>query len=262
MGRLEGRVAIVTGAGGGIGRGIARRFAKEGATIMIAELNAEVGEQVAHDLHKEFGVQAAFTATDVTVKAQVQSMVATTADRFGAVDILINNAGGGTGLKPLEQTTEEEMVQGLNLNFWSTYWAMHAAYPYMREKGWGRIINMGSLNGVNAHMHTTPYNVGKEAMRALTRTAAVEWARYGICCNVICPGAKTAAFERFEGAWPESAAAIIHQIPDRRMGDPEQDIAGVALFLSSDDAAHVIGMTIHADGGSHINGVAWRPDGD
>jgi NAD(P)-dependent dehydrogenase (short-subunit alcohol dehydrogenase family) len=262
MGCLEGRVAMITGGGGGIGLGIARRFAKEGATIMIAECRADVGERVAQDLHSEFGVRAAFTATDVTVKDQVQRLVKETVDRFGALDILINNAGGGTGLKPLDQTTEEEIVCALNLNFWSTYWAMQAAYPYMREKGWGRIVNLGSLNGVNAHMHTTPYNVGKEAMRALTRTAAVEWARYGICCNVICPGARTAAFERFENTWPEAAAAITRQVPNRRMGDPEQDIAGVALFLSSDDAAHVVGMTIHADGGSHVNGVAWRPDGD
>jgi len=262
MGRLAGRVAIVTGGGEGIGLGVARRFAQEGASLMIAQRRTEVGERAAQSLREEFGVQTAFLATDVCVKEQVERLVTETVSRFGALDILVNNAGGGVLPKPLEATTDEDVAYTLSLNLWSTYWAMQAALGHMRERGWGRIINFGSLNGVNAHMHTTPYNVAKEGVRALTRTAAVEWARFGICCNVICPAARTAAYDQFERTWPEAAAAITRQVPNRRMGDPERDIGGLALFLASDDSAHVTGMTIHADGGSHVNGVAWRPDGD
>ncbi|MCU1717656.1 SDR family oxidoreductase [Pseudomonas sp. 5P_3.1_Bac2] len=107
-----------------------------------------------------------------------------------------------------------------------------------------------------------PYNVAKEAVRALIRAAAVEWARYGILCHVIYPAARSAAYDQFASTWPQAAAAITRQIPDRRIGEPQSDIGGLALFLVSEDCAQVVAMTIHADGGSHHDGVAWRPDGD
>jgi len=130
----------------------------------------------------------------------------------------------------------------------------------MRRQGGGRIIALCSLNGVNAHMYTAEYNSAKEALRALTRTAAREWARHNICANIICPAAATAAYEAFRAAAPANAAALLRQNPMGRMGDPERDIGGVALFLASDDAAYVTGNTIYADGGAHINGVAWAPE--
>jgi NAD(P)-dependent dehydrogenase (short-subunit alcohol dehydrogenase family) len=142
----------------------------------------------------------------------------------------------------------------------AAFWAMQTAYPHMRRQGGGRIINICSLNGVNAHMYTAEYNTAKEALRALTRTAAREWARHNIVANVICPAAATAAYEAFRAADPVNAAALLKQNPMGRMGDPERDIGGVALFLASDDARYVTGNTIFADGGSHINGVAWAPE--
>ena len=262
MGRLQGRVAVVTGGGEGIGLGVSRRLAKEGATLVIAQRKAEVGEKVAAQLSQEFGVPVTFIKTDVCQKEQVNQLIQSTVEQFGRLDILINNAGGGVLPKPLEQSTDDEVSYSLNLNFWSTLWAMQAAFPHMKAQQYGRIVNFGSLNGVNAHMQTMPYNAAKEAVRALTRTAAVEWAQHGIVCNVICPAARSAAYDHFERAWPEAAAAITKQVPNRRMGDPERDIGGLAAFLASEDCAHVVGMTIHADGGSHVNGVSWRPDGD
>jgi NAD(P)-dependent dehydrogenase (short-subunit alcohol dehydrogenase family) len=129
----------------------------------------------------------------------------------------------------------------------------------MVKQGGGRIINLCSLNGVNAHMLTAEYNAGKEALRALTRTAAREWARHGILANVICPAAATASYEAFRQAAPENAAELLRLNPIGRMGDPEEDIGGVALFLASDDSRYVTGNTIYADGGSHISGVPWAP---
>lgn len=232
MGRLNGRVAIITGGGEGIGLGIARRFAREGATLVIAQRKIEVGECVAQSLREEFGVRAQFLTIDVCIKKQVERLIADTVSRFGAIDILVNNAGGGIAPKSLAETSDADVAYGMDLNFWSSYWAMQASFPHMQERGWGRIVNFGSLNGVNAHMHTAPYNIGKEAVRALTRTAAVEWGQFGICCNVICPAARTAAYDEFERTWPEAAGAITRQVPNRRMGDPERDIGGGGGLVS------------------------------
>ena len=257
--RLEGRVAIVTGGGQGVGWGIARRFAREGATLLLAQRNAENGERAAQALRSEFGVMVDFLKTDVTKREQVDAMIAHAVDRLGGLDILVNNAGGSFP-KKLENHTDEDMAQGLDLNFWSAFWAMRAAFPHMKRSGWGRVINLGSLNGVNAHMFTAQYNVGKEAIRALTRTAAVEWTQYGINSNIICPAVASPAAEIYERDFPEMMTGLLQQIPRRRMGDPEKDIGGVAAFLASDDSAHITGMTFFVDGGSHINGVSWRPE--
>ena len=260
MRRLEDRVAIITGAGEGIGRGIARRFAAEGATIVVAELRPETGRTTADELQKEFGVQAEFLPVDVGDKAQVEEMVRHSLDAWGRVDILVNNAWGGGTLGRLEQKTDDQMQHGFRVGYYGAHWAMQAAFPHMRAQNFGRIINLCSLNGVNAHLYTAEYNVSKEALRALTRLAAREWGVYGITANVICPAAATAAYEAFRQANPENAETLLAVNPMRRMGDPERDIGGVALFLASDDSAYVTGNTLFADGGSHIGGVPWSPE--
>ena len=129
----------------------------------------------------------------------------------------------------------------------------------MVAAGGGRIINFVSLNGINAHMYSADYNAAKEAIRALTRTAAREWARHNVLVNAIAPAAATPAYAAFAEAAPENAAEMLEQNPMGRMGDPEQDIGGVALFLASDDSRYVTGNTLFADGGGHINGVQWVP---
>jgi len=257
--RLKERVAVVTGGGQGVGLGIVRRFAREGAAILLAQRNADQGEQVAAQLRAQFGVRAEYLKTDVTRREQVEAMVAAAVERFGSLDILVNNAGGSFP-KRLENHTDEDMAAGMDLNFWSTFWAMRAAFPHMKARKWGRIINLGSLNGVNAHMFTVQYNVSKEAVRALSRTAAVEWGPHGITCNVICPAVGSPAAEIYYEKNPEMFEALRLQIPRGKLGDPEADVGGVAAFLASDDAAHVNGTTQFVDGGSHVNGVTWRPD--
>jgi NAD(P)-dependent dehydrogenase (short-subunit alcohol dehydrogenase family) len=148
----------------------------------------------------------------------------------------------------------------MTMAYFGPFWAMKAAFPHMRAQGRGNIINLCSLNGVNAHIGTTEYNCAKEALRTLTRTAAREWAQYGIVANVICPGAKTAAFRALAESHPEIARLADETNPMGRLGDPESDIAPVAVFLASDDARYLTGNTLFVDGGSHINGVSWAPE--
>ncbi|MCX6000351.1 MAG: SDR family NAD(P)-dependent oxidoreductase [Chloroflexi bacterium] len=260
MDRLLNKVAIVTGAGQGIGRGIARRFASEGAKVVVAEINAETGQRTVKEIESDFGRKVLFVRTDVSSKESVLAMVDTTVKTLGTVDILVNNAWSQTDYSRLEHKTDHDMEQALQVALFGAFWAMQAVFPHMRRNGGGRIISICSLNGVNAHMYTAGYNVTKEALRTLTRTAAREWARHKILANVICPGAITPAYEVFRSSSPENAAALLRQNPMGYMGDPERDIGGVALFLASEDSCYVTGNTIHADGGGHINGVSWAPE--
>ena len=193
VGRLQDRVAIITGAGDGIGRGMARRFAAEGAKVLVAELSEESGPEVVHELAQEFGADARFVHTDVGRRADNVAMVAAAVDTWGKVDILVNNAWGGGSLGRVEFKTDDAMDHALRVGFLGPFWAMQATFPIMKAQGYGRIVNICSLNGVNAHMGTADYNTAKEALRTLTRSAAREWAPTGVVANVICPGALTAA---------------------------------------------------------------------
>ncbi|MFE9856630.1 SDR family NAD(P)-dependent oxidoreductase [Streptomyces sp. NPDC005780] len=251
---LEGRVAIVTGAGDGIGAAVARRFAAEGARVVVAELNEETGRATAED------IGGRFVRTDVSDKAQILAMVDTAVREWGSVDILVNNAWGAGDVGRVENKTDEMLARGLGVGFYGPFWAMQAAFVHMKARGWGRVINMCSLNGVNAHRGTLEYNTAKEALRTLTRTAAREWAPTGVVVNAICPGAKSAAFRRMMSEHPELEGQADATNPMGRVGDPDQDIAPVAAFLAGEGARYVTGNTLFVDGGAHINGVAWAPD--
>jgi NAD(P)-dependent dehydrogenase (short-subunit alcohol dehydrogenase family) len=259
MGRLDERVAIITGAGQGIGRGVARRFAREGARVVLAERNPETGAAVEREIRDELGAEGRFVATDVLDATQLSAMVDAALDAFGRVDILVNNAYVVAGNDRLERKPAGDLELGFRGGPLHTYQAMQAVFPHFRAQRWGRIINLVSLNGVNAHMYSVDYNAAKEAIRAITRTAAREWARHNILVNAIAPAAASPAYVAFAAAAPDNAREMLTQNPQGRMGDPEHDIGGVALFLASEDSDYVTGNTIFADGGSHINGVQWDP---
>jgi NAD(P)-dependent dehydrogenase (short-subunit alcohol dehydrogenase family) len=254
-GRLKGRTAVVTGAGGGIGQGIARRFAREQANVIVAEFDEASGRACAEEIAREGG-SARFVPVDVTDKASVMAMMA----EADPVDILVNNAWRGSGVGRIEAKTDEQFERAMRFGLFACQWSMTAALPHMKAQGWGRIINLASLNGVNAHVGSADYNAAKEALRALTRTAAREWAPYGICANVICPAAMAASTRRIMAQQPGMIERIEKANPMGRMGDPEEDIAPVAVFLASDDARYLTGNTLFVDGGGHINGVAWAPE--
>ena len=261
MGLLDGRVAVITGAGQGIGRGIARRMAREGAKVVIAEFNEASGPQVAAELN-ELGGEGHFVRTDVTDEDEARGCVAAAVDRWGQVDVLVNNAYTGQAGKRLrlEWKQAEDLRRDFDLNTVAALWTMQEAFPHMRDQGRGAIINICSLNGVNAHMYTAEYNASKEALRTLTRTAAVEWGRHNIRSNVICPGAATEASKRMEAERPEMFTTMVEANPMRRFGDPEEDIGGAAVLLASDLASYINGNTVMVGGGTHVNGVPWRMD--
>ena len=254
MRQLEGRRALITGAADGIGLGIARRFAAAGAHVVIADIDAAAAQHAADQLSLD-GAQAQAVAVDVTDKARVVEMMVAA----GPIDILVNNAYRGSGIARIETKPDSVFDSALAMNLWAVKWTMEAAFPHMKAQGWGRVINMASLNGVNAHMGSADYNASKEALRAYTRTAAREWAPFGICCNIICPAAWSAASRRMAALQPGMIDQINAANPMGRLGDPEADIGGVALFLASEDARYITGNTLFADGGAHINGVAWAP---
>lgn len=255
-GALDGKVALVTGAGAGIGEGIARRFADEGARVVVAELDPDAGAAVAA------AIGGVFVGTDVAVREQVENAVETTVSQYGAIDILVNNAWGGGALGRVENKSDEQLAHGIAVGYYGPYWAMRAAFPHMKARGWGRIVNLCSLNGVNAHIGSLEYNAAKEALRTLTRTAAREWAPTGVTVNALCPAAKSQAFFRAVGDYPELEAMADAANPMGRMGDPYEDIAPVAVFLAGEGSRYLTGNTLFVDGGSHINGVAWAPDLD
>jgi NAD(P)-dependent dehydrogenase (short-subunit alcohol dehydrogenase family) len=260
MGGLEKRVAIVTGGGEGIGRGIVRRFAADGARVVVADRDGDLGARTAAAAADEFDAEVLAVTTDVSAKAQVRRMVEETVDRFGRVDVLVNNAWGGGGLRRVEFKTDDDIAHGFGIGFYGPFWAMQAVFPHMKTRGWGRVVNMCSLNGVNAHIGSLEYNCAKEALRTLTRTAAREWAPTGVIVNAVCPAARSAAFERLAAENPDLLAMADAMNPMGRMGDPEADIAPVVAFLASEDARYLTGNTLFVDGGGHINGAPWAPE--
>jgi NAD(P)-dependent dehydrogenase (short-subunit alcohol dehydrogenase family) len=254
--QLAGKVALISGAGAGIGEGIARRFADEGARVVVAELDEAAGRAVAEN------IDGIFVSTDVANREQVENAVKTALSEYGSIDIVVNNAWGGGAIGRVENKTDEQLAQGIAVGYYGPYWAMRAAFPHMKARGWGRVVNLCRLNGVNAHVGTLEYNAAKEALRTLTRTAAREWAPTGVTVNALCPAAKSQAFFRAIGDYPELEAMADAANPMGRMGDPYDDIAPVAVFLASEACRYLTGNTLFVDGGSHINGVAWVPDLD
>src|SRR3954467_7169480 len=220
MGRLDQRVAVITGGGEGIGKGIARRFAEEGARIVIAEIDESRGRTTAEELTSSTGAETLFVRTDVGRKSDNEAMIAAAVDAWGTIDILVNNAWGGGKISRAELKTDALIDHGLAIGFRGPVWAMQAAFPVMKANGYGRVINICSLNGVNAHMGTLEYNTAKEALRAATRTAAREWANTGIGLNVICPAAKSAAFKAVMAEHPELVASADAANPMGYVGDP------------------------------------------
>ena len=231
--------------------------------MAVAEFNEETGRQVAGELGG-LGGAGRFIATDVSRPETVAAAIAETLDEFGRMDILVNNAYPTLRHAParVENITESRLDESMTAGFHAVATAMKAVFPPMKVARYGRIINICSLNGVNAHMGTVDYNAAKEAVRAYTRTAAREWAPLGITANIICPGAVTTPFKILMRHNPDMAQEILNTSPMGYMGDPEDDIAPVALFLASDMSRYMTGNTLYVDGGGHINGVPWAPDLD
>ena len=248
MARLDGKVALVTGAGQGIGRGTARRFVREGAQVVIAEINEECGARVEAEL-RELGGEARFVRTDVGRKDDVVAAVEATVATFGRIDILVNAAVKLPTPVVMERKTDAMLEEQLRIGVWGSWWAMQAAMPHMREQGGGRIINFTSMDVLTGAWLHGDYVVAKAGIQAMTRSAAIDWARYGINVNAISPIAASSAFEQMCKDRPGLREQAGKAVPLGRMGDPEDDIAPVIAFLASDDARYMTGVTLPVDGG-------------
>jgi len=238
---LQGKVAIITGAGAGIGRAIAKRFADEGALVAIGDINHANGQAVADAIVAAGGRAAAFEA-DVTKTDQIRAMVAGTVEQFGPVDILVNNAGGATLMgpktSPFKDAPEEVWKWILEVNVHGTMICAQAVLPGMVERRAGRIINFGSIAGVGGLPNWTAYAAAKGAIIAFTKSLACEVGEYGITVNCISPGA---IYGEHRGDWTRGTWL-------RRGGEPEE-VAALAAFLASDEAGYITGANHMIDGG-------------
>ena len=249
MHSVEGKVIIVTGAGRGIGKGMALHLAKGGARIVVAEWKPHLMEETGVAL-EALGAEHLLVVCDIQQRDQIDAMVASTVERFGRVDGLINNAQTFRPMAPVAEVEENDVDVFYTSGVKGTLWAMQAVYPHMKAQQWGRIVNFASSMGITGGRGFAAYNASKEAIRALTRTAAREWAIDGIVVNAIAPAAAThhgAAGEQSEGY-----RIFVENCPMRRQGDPELDIAPIAWFLCSDACRYLTGHTFMADGGAFM----------
>ena len=246
MRRLEDKIALVTGGGAGIGRAIAEIFAREGASVIIADRDGEAAKDVADAIVKSNGAAQAETV-DVTSTDEVKALMARIKKQFGRLDVLINNAGVGERADFRHMSDEAwERVWAVNLD--GTVRCAREAFDLLKASGNASVINLSSIMASKHTRQMAVYSATKGAVSALSRSLAVEYAPYRIRVNTLLPGyVETALIGRYISN-PMIAKALLTQTPLRRFGTP-QDIANAALFLASDEAAYITGAALNVDGG-------------
>jgi 3-oxoacyl-[acyl-carrier protein] reductase len=268
---LSGRVALVTGGSRGLGRADALTLARAGADVAIADIQVEsdAGEEVGRygalaqaaraqgmvyteatvEQIRALGRRSLALKCDVTDRAQVDAAVGTVVEELGSVDILVNNAGTLDHIAQFHQQSPELWERDLRVNLTGGFNCAQAVWPHMRERGWGRIVNMSSVAGTLGGFGQASYSTTKEGILGLTRTLALEGGRHGITCNAIVPG--VIGTEAFNMGSPEMNERMIRRTALRRAGEP-QEIANAVAFLCSDLASYITGATLTVSGGIEL----------
>jgi NAD(P)-dependent dehydrogenase (short-subunit alcohol dehydrogenase family) len=251
MGKLEGRVAIVTGASSGIGRATAKLFAAEGAKVVIIARRSEKLDRVAEEITQQGGACLALP-TDVSKGPEIKTMVKRTLERYGRIDILLNNAGVLPTPIPLVEMTEQDWDRVFAVNMKSIFWTVQCVWPTMVEQGGGTIINTASVIAFRGVAGMAAYCSSKAAVVMLTRTLAIEGAPVGIRVNCVCPGFVNTPMNDWLGSLQPDRDVwlndMISQIPLQRAGTPEE-IAYANLYLASNESSFMTGQTMILDGG-------------
>ena len=249
MGRLDDKVTIVTGAGRGIGRGIVEKLAAEGAKVVVSDVDEESARETAGAI----GGGAVGLRADVTSKESVEAMVEEVVDRFGRVDVLVNNAGWDR-VEPFLKSNESDWERVIAINLYGTLHCCKAVLPVMVEQEYGKVVNIGSDAGRVGSSGEAVYSAAKGGIISFTKTLAREMARYKINVNCICPGpADTPLFAEIGEENPKLKEALQKAIPFRRLALP-QDLANAVTFLASDEAEYITGQTLSVSGGLTMAG--------
>ena len=249
-GALEGRTAIVTGAGQGVGRGIALALAEQGASVVVAARRAETGEPVAREI-RERGHGALCVETDVTSGEAVAAAVAAAVQAYGSLEIVVHNAFRGGVPHRLEDLDERAWNHASRTAMWGSYHCARVAHPHLVAAGSrGRLLLVSSTAGVEGSVNMPAYAAVKGAQRALARSLAREWGGHGVTVNCIAPVAETESLTRAFAQNPELRTRVLARSALGRLGAPEADIGPVAAFLAGDGGGYITGQTIVCDGGS------------
>jgi 3-oxoacyl-[acyl-carrier protein] reductase len=248
---LEGRTAVVTGAGQGVGKGIALALAAAGANVVIAARRAATGDPVAAEINRRAG-HASSIQTDVTRRADVEAMVVATVDTYGGLDVMVHNAfKGGLGHR-LEDVTAEAWTDFSRTAVWASFYCAQLAYAHLRRSRAGRLVLVSSPAGVEGSVNIPVYAPVKAAQRSMVKSLAREWGADGITVNCIAPVAASPALSAAFRQNPVLEERLSARAALGRIGDPEVDIGSVVAWLASDAAGYVTGQTIVCDGGSFI----------
>lgn len=251
MKRLNGNVTIITGGGKGIGYGLAQAFASEGSDLVITGRTESRLAAAKEKLESEYGIQVLPIVADGADEEAIKRVVSETADRFGKINTLVNNAQVSKSGLPLAEHTKEDFDLAIYSGLYAAFFYMRECYPYLKETH-GSVINFASGAGLFGKLGQSSYAAAKEGIRGMSRVAAAEWGPDGVRVNVICPLAMTESLTQWKEHYPELYEKTIQGIPLGHFADPKNDIGKVCVFLASDDASYITGETITLQGGSGL----------